>query len=203
MGRGGLARGPGSRKGRGAPITAVRLERDVGARGKGGGSMDWIDEFSQAWAREYPDTDTSTLSPMTRLVRLGVLMDTFHKETLEPFELTPSDYAVLSTLRRAGPPYQLSPSELHTALERSSGGMTKMLKRLEGLGFVERVPDPEDGRSLRVVLTKAGLALQEEVFHVFLSRTQELLQTISPNKLREIDSTLRILLDGIERHFYR
>jgi DNA-binding MarR family transcriptional regulator len=165
--------------------------------------MDWIDEVSEAWAREYPDTDTSTLSLMTRLVRLGVLMDTFQKETLEPFELTPSDYAVLSTLRRAGPPYRLSPSELYTVLERSSGGMTKMLKRLEGLGFIERIPDPEDGRSIRVLLTESGVALQEEIFNVFLSRTQELLHTISQGKLREIDNSLRLLLDGIENHFYR
>ncbi len=165
--------------------------------------MDWIDEFSEAWAREYPDADISILSPMTRLVRLGVLMDTFQKEITEPFELTPSDYAVLSTLRRAGAPYQLSPSELYTALERSSGGMTKMLKRLEGLGLVERVPDPEDGRSIRVNLTPSGVALQEEVFNVFLSRTQELLHRISPSKLREIDNSLRLLLDGIESHFYR
>jgi DNA-binding MarR family transcriptional regulator len=165
--------------------------------------MDWIDEFSEAWAREYPDADISTLSAMTRLVRLGVLMDTFQKETLEPFELTPSDYAVLSTLRRAGPPYQLSPSDLYTTLERSSGGMTKMLKRLEGLGLIERIPDPEDGRSTRVLLTEAGVSLQEEVFNVFLSRCQELLHTISPTKLREIDNSLRLLLDGIESHFYR
>jgi DNA-binding MarR family transcriptional regulator len=165
--------------------------------------MDWIDEVSEAWAREYPDVDMSILSPITRLVRLGVLMDTFQKETLEPFELTPSDYAVLSTLRRTGPPYQLSPSELYTALERSSGGMTKMLKRLEGLGFIDRVPDPEDGRSIRVNLTEAGVALQEEVFNVFLSRTQDLLHTVSPSKLREIDNSLRMLLDGIESHFYR
>ena len=165
--------------------------------------MDWIDEFSAAWAREYPDADISTLSPMTRLVRLGVLMDTFQKETLEPFELTPSDYAVLSTLRRAGQPYQLSPSALYTVLERSSGGMTKMLKRLEGVGLVERIPDPEDGRSTLVLLTELGVALQEEVFKVFLSRTQELLHTISPSKLREIDNSLRLLLEGIESHFYR
>ena len=165
--------------------------------------MDWIDESSEAWAREYPDVDMSALSPITRLVRLGVLMDTFQKETLEPFELTPSDYAVISTLRRAGPPYQLSPSELYTVLERSSGGMTKMLKRLEGLGLIERIPDPEDRRSIRVVLTETGVALQEEIFNVFLSRTQELLHAISPAKLREIDNSLRILLDGIESHFYR
>jgi DNA-binding MarR family transcriptional regulator len=130
-------------------------------------------------------------------------MDTFQRETLEPYELTPSDYAVISTLRRAGPPYRLSPSELYTVLERSSGGMTKMLKRLEGLGLIERVPDPEDGRSIRVLLTEAGVALQEEIFNVFLTRTQELLHTISPSKLREIDSSLRMLLDGIESHFYR
>jgi DNA-binding MarR family transcriptional regulator len=165
--------------------------------------MDWIDESSEAWAREYPDVDMSTLSPITRLVRLGVLMDTFQKETLEPFELTPSDYAVLSTLRRAGPPYQLSPSELYTVLERSSGGMTKMLNRLEGLGLIERIPDPEDRRSIRVLLTESGVALQEEIFNVFLSRTQELLHSVSSGKLREIDTSLRILLDGIERHFYR
>jgi len=165
--------------------------------------MDWIDEFSEAWAREYPEADIATLSAMTRLVRLGVLMDTFQKETLEPFELTPSDYAVLSTLRRAGPPYQLSPSDLYTTLERSSGGMTKMLKRLEGLGLIERIPDPEDRRSTRVLLTESGVALQEEVFNVFLSRTQELLQPISSGKLREIDNSLRLLLDGIESHFYR
>jgi DNA-binding MarR family transcriptional regulator len=165
--------------------------------------MDWIDEFSEMWAREYPDADTSTLSPMTRLVRLGVLMDTFQKETLEPFDLTPNDYAVLATLRRAGPPYQLSPREHNPALERSAGVRTKMHKRLEGLGLVERVPDPEDRRSTRVMLTEPGVALQEEVFKVFLSRTQALLHTISLGKLREIDSSLRVLLDAIESHFYR
>ena len=165
--------------------------------------MDWIDEFSEAWAREYPDVDMSALSPITRLVRLGVLMDTFQKETLEPFELTPSDYAVLSTLRRAGPPYQLSPSDLYTTLERSSGGMTKMLKRLEGLGLVKRVRDPSDRRSRLVRLTGAGKRVEEEAFEAFLSSTHQLLQTASRRDLQTIDDALRRLLDIIESHFYR
>ena len=165
--------------------------------------MDWIDEFSESWAKEYPDADLSLLPPITRLVRLGVLMDTFLKETLEPHQLTPSDYAVISTLRRAGEPYELSPSDLYTALERSSGGMTKMLKRLEKLGLVERTPHPKDGRSSRVALTASGLALQDEVFKLFLLRTQELLHSVSRSELAEIDNSLRILLDAIESHFYR
>jgi DNA-binding MarR family transcriptional regulator len=166
-------------------------------------ATDWIDELSEAWARDYPDVDTSTLSPMTRLIRLGVLMDTFQHETLEPYQLTPNDYGVLATLQRAGPPYELSPSDLYTALERSSGGMTKMLKRLEALGLVRRTPALNDGRSRLVALTDAGFELQEEIFKVFLTRTKELLQSISPRQLEDIDSSLRVLLEAIESYFYR
>ena len=165
--------------------------------------MDWIDELSEAWARDYPDVDTSTLSPITRLVRLGVLMDTFQRETLEPFDLGHNDYAVLATLQRAGAPYELSPSELYTDLEHSSGGMTKMLKRLEKLGLVKRAPAPDDGRSTLVALTDEGFELQEKIFKIFLTRTKELLQPISPRQLAEVDDSLRVLLDATERYFYR
>ena len=165
--------------------------------------MDWIDEFSAAWAREYPATDTSSLLLITRLARLSILIEAFQREALEPFNLTPNDYAVLAALRRAGAPYQLSPSKLYTDLERSSGGMTKMLKRLENLGFVARAPDPEDGRGTLVALTPAGMELEEEIFRVFLSRTHDLLAEISEPDRKEIETTLRFFLDTIEQYFDR
>ena len=99
--------------------------------------MDWIDELGTAWQREYPGVDVSTLPPLVRLARLSLLIEAFQHEVLAPFELTPSDYGVLAMLRRAGKPYQLSPSDLTSRLERSSGGMTKILKRLEAGGLVE------------------------------------------------------------------
>ena len=67
----------------------------------------WVDEFSEAWAREYPETDTSGMLLIARLVRLTVLVAGFERETLLPFDLTPSDYAVLAALRRVGPPCKL------------------------------------------------------------------------------------------------
>jgi DNA-binding MarR family transcriptional regulator len=165
--------------------------------------MDWIDEFSAAWAREYPATDTSSLLLITRLARLSILIEAFQREALEPLDLMPTDYAVLAALRRAGPPYRLSPSQLYTDLERSSGGMTKMLKRLENLGYVERPPDPEDRRSTLVELTPSGMQLEEQIFQVFLQRTHDLLASISDPKRQEIDESLRGLLDIIEKYFYR
>lgn len=41
--------------------------------------------------------------------------------------------------------------------------VTKMLQRLEKSGFVERRPDPDDGRVSRVYLTSAGKSLEEPV----------------------------------------
>lgn len=165
--------------------------------------MDWIDDFAAAWAREYPDADTSGLLLITLLARLSVMIDTFQQETLEPFELMPSDYAVLAALRRAGTPYELAPSQLYSDLERSSGGMTKMLRRLEKLGFVKRVRDPEDGRSTLVRLTRKGIAVEERAFQALLSGTHALLQATSPRELRMIDDSVRRLLDTVGKHFYR
>jgi MarR family transcriptional regulator, organic hydroperoxide resistance regulator len=41
--------------------------------------------------------------------------------------------------------------------------VTKMLRRLEGCGLVERRPDPTDARSFRVHLTQRGRALEGPV----------------------------------------
>ena len=164
----------------------------------------WINDFTEAWAREYPDaSDTSGLLLITLLARLSVLIETFEQETLEPFELMNSDYAVLAALRRAGAPYELAPNQLYSALERSSGGMAKMLKRLESLGFVKRANDPEDKRSKLVRLTASGKRVEEKAFQAFLSSTHELLQSASRRDLNTIDDAMRSLLAIIERHFYR
>jgi DNA-binding MarR family transcriptional regulator len=48
-------------------------------------------------------------------------------------------------------------------LDRSTGGMTLTLDRLEASGWVTRTPDPADRRRVVVTLTDAGRALSERV----------------------------------------
>jgi DNA-binding MarR family transcriptional regulator len=107
---------------------------------------------------------------------------------------------VLAVLRRAGRPYALSPSELYGRLQRSSGGMTKILKRLEDQGFIRRSPDPDDGRGSRVHLTKAGLELQERVFQAFLSASQDLFAGVPAARRRDLDRALRALVEAFEAY---
>ncbi len=160
--------------------------------------MGWIDDLSTAWEREYPDLDTTTFPPMVRLARLSVLIEGFQQAVLSPFEISSGDYGEMAALRREGEPYQLSPSELYSRLERSSGGMTKILKRLEERGWVARSPHPRDGRGSLVSLSEAGLDLQDRVFHAFLSATQGLLAPLSEIELKDTDEILRNLLDTFE-----
>jgi len=160
--------------------------------------MSWIDDLSTAWDREYPGLDTTAFPPMVRLARLSVLIDGFQQAVLAPFELSSGDYGVLAALRRSGPPYSLSPSNLYSRLERSSGGMTKNLKRLQEQGIVKRSKDPSDGRGSVVSLTKFGVDLQERVFNAFLSATQDLLGPLSERKLKDTDRMLQDLLNLFE-----
>ena len=160
--------------------------------------MSWIDDLSTAWEREYPGLDTSSFPPMVRLARLSVLIEGFQQNVLSPFGLSSGDYGVLAALRRAGPPYRLTPSKLYSRLQRSSGGMTKILRRLEEQGLVDRAPDPEDGRGSLVSLTDEGQAVQEQVFHAFLAATSDLLDPLSQTERKDTDAALRSLLELFE-----
>lgn len=160
--------------------------------------MDWFDDLTRGWATEFEDLDASNLTPLVRLARLGVLLEAFQQDVLDPFDLTPSDYGVLAALRRAGPPYRQKPGQLTSRLRRSSGGMTKILRRLESAGFVTRDPDPDDGRGIHVTLTERGLQLQDRVFRAFLAATTRLVAPLSPAQVVEADASLARLLELFE-----
>jgi DNA-binding MarR family transcriptional regulator len=165
--------------------------------------MSWIDDLSTAWDREYPDLDTAAFPPLVRLARLSVLIEGFQQTVLAPFDLSAGDYGVLAALRRAGAPYQLSPSSLYSRLQRSSGGMTKILKRVEERGLVVRAPDPADGRGSVVSLTDEGLTVQDRVFRAFLEGSQDLLSPLTETEVKDTDRVLTDLLDLFEVRFSR
>lgn len=165
--------------------------------------MDWFDSVSAAWVKNNPDEDYSVLPPLVRLSRIGQLMENFQKEVTLPFDLPPTDYSVLAALRRTGAPYRLTPSELYNVLERSSGGMSKMLKRLEDLKLIARVADSSDGRSTFVQLTKKGQKLESEVFNKYIESSRKLMDGLSKSELKEIDDAMNKFTRCFERYFYR
>jgi len=66
-----------------------------------------------------------------------------------------NEFDVLIALDNA-PDRRLRMSDLAQAVMFSSGGLTRLVGRLEDRGLVERVPDPDDARSFHAALTGDG-----------------------------------------------
>jgi DNA-binding MarR family transcriptional regulator len=107
-------------------------------------------------------------------------------------------FGVLAALRRAGPPYCLSPTELYNSLLISSGAMTNRLDRLRTAGHIKRIADPVDGRSKLVALTPKGKRLIDRILAPHYENEQQLLAPLTPDERAQLAGLLRLLLIEFE-----
>jgi len=160
---------------------------------------DHVDRVREQWRRERPNLETSPVAVVARLGRAARCLDYGLDQTLCRFGLSRASWDVLASLRRAGAPYELSPTELYRSLMRSSGAMTNRLRRLEHAGLVRRAQDPADGRGLLVALTATGRALVDEVAEAHLEGARKLLGGLSAEEQATLAALLRKLLLSFER----
>ena len=73
---------------------------------------DRIDAIQAQWAQERPELDTRGFGLVGRLLLLGKLLERRVGQVLAEHDLALWAFDVLATLRRQGPPYQLTPGEL-------------------------------------------------------------------------------------------
>jgi DNA-binding MarR family transcriptional regulator len=159
---------------------------------------DHIDRIVAQWRRERPDVDASPLALLGRLFRAAHLADLALATGLAGYGLQPGWFDLLAALRRAGPPYELSPTDLMGATMLSSGGMTKRLDRLVAAGLVERRPDPDDRRGTLVRLTRKGRSGIDRALEAHVANEKRLLRPLSAADRRSLDRLLRRLLHGLE-----
>ena len=152
---------------------------------------DGVDRIIEQWGRERPDLDTAAMAVFGRIFRLSRLAGDRMEQAYAPFGIGRPEFDVLATLRRAGPPYRLSPGELAGSMMLSTGGTTARLDRLEKAGLVERSPSPSDRRSVLVSLTGQGLAVIDEAVAAGLAEQQRLLARLPEAKRRQLDDLLR------------
>jgi DNA-binding MarR family transcriptional regulator len=150
---------------------------------------DRIDELVAQWAAQRPDLDTEVMAVIARLLAVGELVGRRIDASAAAHGLDRGQGDVLFTLRRAGPPYRLSPTQLAASLLVTSGTMTNRLDRLQRRGLIERVANPTDRRGMDVRLTGAGVRLADELVTAHVANEEELL---SPLGAREREQLVRI-----------
>ena len=150
------------------------------------------------WSGLHPKVDLSGLEVVLRLIWSGRLAE----ELLEQAAIASGlrrrgDYEVLTTLRRAEPEL-LTPVQVAQQLRTSQSGMTGKLDRLERQGLIERIPDLEDRRALRLGVTHEGRALLDRAFATSLSQYQAMLEDFTPKELKEFQGLLERLLSRLD-----
>jgi glycine/D-amino acid oxidase-like deaminating enzyme/DNA-binding MarR family transcriptional regulator len=161
-------------------------------------SGDHVDHLVEQWRDVLPQLDVSPMEIIARIFRLSRILEREADALYADFGLNRALFGVLAALRRAGPPYQLSPTDLYNSLLITSGAVTNRLDRLTAAGLVKRVPDPKDGRSLLVALTPKGRRLIERVLTLHYERERELLSPLAPRQRRALAGELRRLLLAFE-----
>lgn len=162
-------------------------------------AADDVDRIVSAWRRERPDLDVTPLEVLSRVSRLARRLDLARGSAFAEHDLDSWEFDVLSALRRAGTPYELSPGQLVTETLVTSGTMTNRVDRLAARDFVERRPDPTDRRGVIVRLTPSGMAAVDAALADLLAHERDLLADLEDDERRALAGLLRRLLRPFER----
>ena len=123
--------------------------------------------------------------------RLGMYLD----RALEGTGVRPAEYAVYSLMLEAGP---RTPSELAGMLGMPLSTLSTYVSTMLARGHARRVPNPADGRSVRMVLTDRGRGVVRLVNPPF-TRALEALEAGLDQPVDEVRAVMLMVLDAIEQ----
>jgi DNA-binding MarR family transcriptional regulator len=143
---------------------------------------DPVGRIIDQWRRERPDLDLAPMEVIARISRVARVLERHVEEIFAVYGLARGGFDVLAALRRSGPPYRLSPTELYRSFLISSSAITS-----------------HDRRGVLVGLTARGHRLIDEAVEAHLANEAQLLSSLTSGEretLVELLSKLLVTLSG-------
>lgn len=159
---------------------------------------DHIDFIVGQWQEERPDLESQPIALIGRTKRLYTHLRNQIEGKHKEFGLAWGEFDVLATLLRSGTPYCLTPTALFRSAMLTSGAMTNRLNKLEERKLIERLPDPEDRRSLLVKLTDEGFSLISEAMTQHVDLEKELIAVLNQQERDTLDAIFKKWLAAFE-----
>ena len=116
-----------------------------------------------------------------------------YRKPLEALNLTYTQYVVMMALWEYG---GMTERELGRKVCLDSGTLAPLLKRLDRLGYIQRVRPDHDERTLFLSLTEEGEVLKEQALAV--PRTMQGCLPLEPDELMQLKKLLDKALHGME-----
>ncbi len=160
--------------------------------------MDRVDKIRAQWNRERPDLDVGPMELIGRFKRITQHLTDGMGKTFAEHALNGASFDVLATLRRSGAPFQLSPGDLMATTMVTSGTMTNRIDQLEKAGLVERISNPDDGRSFIIALTEKGFGVVDRAVAAHVETQHDLVAGLSISEQNSLNDLLKKYLGFFE-----
>ncbi|MGP3929096.1 MarR family winged helix-turn-helix transcriptional regulator [Nonomuraea sp. KM88] len=157
-------------------------------------SEDHVDHVLRQWRAERPDIDPSPMGVIGRISRAAQTLSKRNRAVFARHELQPWEFDILATLRRSGPPYQMTAGGLSGASMVTSGAITNRIDHLVSRDLVTRETDPDNRRSVLITLTDAGRDLIDQAVTDHVNGEARSLAALSPTEQDQLAALLRKLL---------
>lgn len=135
------------------------------------------------------------------------MIDSFHQakyliETMPALEkgYTPLSIRVIDcihSLGKKGNP--VHPSEISDALRQNRSGIARTLRQLESNGAIIRKTDPEDGRSVIIVLSEEGERIYKKYVQEYYRKLTKKLQDIPDEEIETMTKTIAAVYEAMEK----
>lgn len=131
-----------------------------------------------------------------RFQQIYVLLDDGDRRSLQPLELTPTQF---NLLLRLGDDVTTGPTitELAGQLLCTRGNITRLVRRMEEQGLVQTGPDAFDQRLVRVALTAEGVARRAAAHTAHTQAVERRLSSLSPRLQEQLADLTQQLVDSL------
>ncbi|GAA2368084.1 MarR family winged helix-turn-helix transcriptional regulator [Nonomuraea africana] len=158
---------------------------------------DNVDWRMDQWRTERPDIDPTPMGVVARIQRACRLLERELRDHFATHDLQLWEFDILGTLRRSGPPYQLTAGQLVESSMVTSGAITNRIDRLVAKELVTREVDPLNRRSVLITLTERGRELIDRIVVDHVDLEAKLLSKLSGRDQEHLAGLLRKLLTSL------
>ena len=130
---------------------------------------------------EYPGGDITCTEAYASLCRTGeALLGELDRHIAATFGISQAAATALAVIDGAGTP--LTPSQVSDRILIASATMTATLDLLEHRGWIRRVPNPADRRSVLIEITSEGRAITDQLLPGIRAIERSILSALTPDE---------------------
>jgi len=154
-------------------------------------------EALEALANHFPGLDLDAVESTLALLTAAQELLEAHEAQIQSYGFSRGRFSVLMLLNRS-PRGEASPSALAKGARVTRATITGLLDGLEKEGLVERIPDKEDRRRLRVRLTPKGRKSLRRMLPHHVSRVTSLVEPLNKKEMKTLVRLLDKVVQGLK-----